>query len=469
MWRAPHALWPMRYGPIMSREQGASPQLPFTRGFRRRKERRRTPRAWPDPFKVVMRIGRLERPGRGRVAWSGRADEACDLRFGEVLAVTLVVRRSEPGDIGGIERLSRRLEAAGQRLPVYGEDPASHAGREDSPLRERLYVAADGDEIRGAVWLREQAFWIRGERVRAGWAKYPVAESLIDRRFSGVPAALILRLLREQPRLLALGLGGRDTPFARLLAGMKWVGSTIPFQFLMVRPARALREIRHGGYGRPGRFLRWLLARSGVGWAGYKLFTGARSLFGAGLRGDCVGEVVTDFGPWADEIWRRNRERYGLAGLRDSVMLNLLYRDDLEGIARLRVRCAGEDVGWLCCLRVDLRDTAGDEHFGRLAVGLLADGFAAPEHARGTLGAGLQYLLDSDVDLIFSNQAHPAWTSALGRLGFLKGPSNFAFYRSPAVETLLSNGARDLFINRGDCDGPRWAGPGRADARGELG
>jgi hypothetical protein len=166
---------------------------------------------------------------------------------------------------------------------------------------------------------------------------------------------------------------------------------------------------------------------------------------------------VGEFGPWADELWRSNRGHYSFAGRRDAGILNTLYPDDFEGITRLRVRRAGEDVGWICVLRVDHRNTAGNEYLGRQAVGLLADGFAAPEHARGVLGVGIRYLIDSDVDMIFSNQAHPAWISALRSMSFLQGPSNFAFFRSPAIEGLFDDGARDVFINRGDCDGPRWS------------
>lgn len=369
----------------------------------------------------------------------------------------LRIRPAEPGDDAAIGRLNERLKAGGWDLPVYGDDPA--ASVPGAPVRDRLFVAAEGDEIRGAVWLKEQPFWVGDERVDAGWAKYPVAESLIDRRYSGVPAALMLHLLREQPRLLALGMGGVHSPFARLLAGLGWTGSAVPFQFLLVRPARALREIRYGGSGRGWDLLRWLLANTGVGWAGYRLVAGGRALAGGGAGPEARADVVDSFAAWTDEIWQRSRAQYGFVGQRDRALLDRLYPADFPGLTRLRVTRGGEAIGWVCVLRVDLRDGVGHEHFGRLRVGLLADAFAAPEDATAVLRAGVRHLRESGVDLVFSNQAHPAWVAALRSMGFLEGPSNFAFFRAPAVTKLMGNGGsgRHAFVNRGDCDGPRFS------------
>lgn len=369
----------------------------------------------------------------------------------------LRIRPAEPGDDAAIARLNERLMAGGQDVPVYGDDPA--AGSPGSPVRDRLFVAAEGDEVRGAVWLKEQPFWVGGERVDAGWAKYPVAESLIDRRYSGVPAALLLHLIREQPRLLALGMGGLHSPFARLLAGLGWTGSAVPFQFLLARPARALQEIRYGGEGPAWRLARWLLARSGAGWAGYRLVAGGRAFAGRRGRQDAKADVVDAFGAWADDVWQRNRARYGFVGQRDRALLDRVYPGDFAGLTRLMVTRGGEPIGWTCVLRVDLRHGDRHEHFGRLSVGLLADAFAAPEDADAVLRAGVRHLRDSDVDLVFSNQVHPAWVAALRSMGFLEGPSNFAFFRAPAVAKIMGNGGggRHAFVNRGDCDGPRFS------------
>ncbi len=140
--------------------------------------------------------------------------------------------------------------------------------------------------------------------------------------------------------------------------------------------------------------------------------------------------------------------------------MNILYPATFSGLTRLRVTRGGETIGWVSVFRSHKTDESRDEYFGTLAVGLLADCFAAPEHAAGVLAVGIDHLLDTGVDLIFSNQSHPAWTSALSSLGFLNGPSKFAFYRAPKVEAALEaigEPNRFIHVNRGDCDGPRWS------------
>ena len=49
---------------------------------------------------------------------------------------------------------------------------------------------------------------------------------------------------------------------------------------------------------------------------------------------------------------------------------------------------------------------------------------------------------------------------ALERSGFFRAPTQFAYYRSPAMTKLLALAATPLdhHVNRGDCDGPIWYG-----------
>jgi hypothetical protein len=92
-------------------------------------------------------------------------------------------------------------------------------------------------------------------------------------------------------------------------------------------------------------------------------------------------------------------------------------------------------------------------------VGVIADGLALPENVPVVLAAATDLLLDSGVDLIVSNQLHSAWSGGLRRLGYLRGPSNFAFYVSRSVRELLpfpESGWASAHVNRGDCDGPVW-------------
>jgi len=372
--------------------------------------------------------------------------------------VTLEVRRFLATDVPAIDRLNERLKAGGVAHQVFGEPVP---GREvaGAPRSHRVFVAAAPPEVRGGVGLLEQDFYLAGETVRAGWIKYPVAESLVDQAYSGVPGSLMLQLLREQPRLMALGMGGHGGALARLLAGLRWPGITVPFLFRLVRPFRVLRELRYARSTRLRRMLLNFLAFSGLGPLGYHGATAVRRLASPGPPEGVTATMEPGFGPWADEAWARCRDHYGFLAARTQSVLNDMYPADFEGLTRLRVFQAGREVGWSVVLRLDLRDGRDRDHFGRLAVGVVADGLAAPADAGAVIAAGVEHLLTSDVDILISNQSHSAWITALRHLGFYAGPSNFAFYYSPTMQALLESDvtqAKGLLLNRGDCDGPKW-------------
>jgi len=358
------------------------------------------------------------------------------------------VRRYEAGDAPAIARLAARLAAGGAPWPLYPEGAHDTA---PGPVTSRLFVAADDGEIRGSVWLREHEFWLGGRVVRAGWAKYPVAESLVDPRFGGVPGALILRLLREQPYLMALGMGGEHAPFARLLRGMGWAGGPVPFYVLPVRPARVMRHLRHLRRTATRRLALDLLALSGIGWLGWRALELART-GGRSIRG-CPYVLEASFGPWADEAWLRFRSAYGLVARRDAPMLNLVLPATLP-VERLRLRQGGAECGWVCVLQHQFGAADGSP-FGTLRVGLVADGLTDPASAAVAVATATDHLRRAGVDLVFGNHTHPAWGRAFRARGFVQAPSQFAFYRSPRLEGVL-DGARpgDACVNRGDCDGP---------------
>jgi hypothetical protein len=366
------------------------------------------------------------------------------------------IRRFHAGDVESIARLNARLRSANVPDVVYGEGAEQFR---NSAVRERMFVAEDGDEIRGAVWLREQAFRVRGEDVLCGWLKYPIAESLADARYAGVPASLIIHCMREQPRLFALGLGGHQTPLARMLKALRWTGTTVP---MLVRPVRIGRVLRLAPAVRTTSVRR--AAADALAWTGAgALANGARDvLTGARRRrhpGPYAAERCVALSTWADDLWRLVRDRYPFSAARDATTVESLL-PEVPDITRLRVRHHGRDIGWACVVRHDFSTGRPDRHFGPLTVGLLADMLAAPEHAGGVLAASIRYLEDLGVDITISNQMHAIWREGLVRVGFLPAPSNFAFYAAPAAVKLVGKDWNQCHVNRGDCDGPVWYGAG---------
>ncbi len=373
--------------------------------------------------------------------------------------MSIRIRRYSASDLEAIHRLNRKFEAAGIAHRVYSESAALTLddGNERRPsIVERLFVAEDGEEIRGGVWLKEQEFWVDRTSVQVGWVKYPVCESLVDRKFAGVPGSMVLRLLREQPRLMALGMGGHGSPFARLLAAIGWLSSTVPLFFAVVRPYRVLRRLSYIRRSRLRALLLDLLALSGAGWLGHRL-TRLGSVSRSKLASGYSAEVVYDFGSWSDRLWQRCRDAYGFLAVRDRHALNSLYPADFSGVSRVRVQQDGEDVGWICTQCLDMKRLDGSSHPGQLSLGVITDCFADPSHVRGVFTIGVRQLLDSEVDLIITYQSHGTWQEAARAAGLFRGPDNYAFYCSPAVARLLESESvkkNGCHLTRSDGDGP---------------
>jgi hypothetical protein len=376
-----------------------------------------------------------------------------------VARVRVEVRRFRTGDVPAIEALNRRLAAAGLPHQVGRENlrQGDEPSLEKDPIIERLYVAAEGDEIRGGVWLKEQLFWSPEGPIRIGWSKYPVAESLINGTAAGVPASLLFGLLRQQPALMALGMGGHAGPFAKLLAAARWAGSAVPFFFGLRHPAQVLQQLSYVRTTRPQRMLADGLAYSGLGWTAYKLVATANAAIRARPPRGYTGLVVDRFDGWADELWLRCRDSYGFVAVRDSRALNCLYPECFRCLVRLRVQHGGRDVGWICARSINAAGTWFERHFGNLRLGILTDALAQPGDEAGVMDAGIRYLIDDRVDLIVTFQSHPAWCAAALRTGLFRGPSNCAFYRSPAIERVITRAAaknRYYHLTYSDGDGP---------------
>lgn len=368
----------------------------------------------------------------------------------------IAFRRFQPGDETAIARFNERLQGAGLPHVVGSESAAAGEPSLDAqPIIERMFLAVDADdEVRGSVWLKEQHFWTPEGLTRLGWMIFPVSESLIDKRFAGVPGTLLFGLLRQQPRLMALGMGGAGGPFARLLAGARWPGLLVPFWFRVVRPVRSLRRLSVARSTPGRRLLGDLLAGSGAAWAGHTLLAAGRRIVDRRASGSCVAAPAGHFAPWADAVWQRGREHYGLIAVRDARALDALYPPGFEPLTRLRVQRGSRDVGWVCTQAFAATGTVYESYFGDLRVGVVTDGFAAPDDALDVFDTGVRQLLDEGVDVIVSNQAHPAWCAAARGAGFWKGPSNLAFSWSPALEKLAAPAAGGCFLTRSDCDGP---------------
>lgn len=356
---------------------------------------------------------------------------------------------------GEVVRFNQRLAAAGVdvRFPTSPLSPwlPKTDGRK---LFEEHFLALDESAaVRGGYVLKHQEFHVGDKIVLLGFYHAPLSEGIVDKAYGNVGLKMLLDALRRQPLLYCLGMGGLDQPLPRMLAGLRWTLTEVPFYFRVVRPFGFLRNIAPLRRSLPKRILCDLLAFSGLGWLGIQAIHAARSRRFRLDRG-LEAEAVDEFGPWADALWEAGKREYGMSAVRDGQSLSLLYPRGRQRFLRLRVWRAGQVIGWAVCLNTPM---AGDRFFGNMRLGSIVDCFAVPGCAAGVIASATGFLRRQGVDLIVSNQLHAAWGKALADAGCLRGPSNFIFATSKALTGLLESSGVSAGIihqNRGDGDGP---------------
>jgi hypothetical protein len=369
--------------------------------------------------------------------------------------VAIAIQPFGPSHCEAVADFNRRLAAAGSRwrFPTHPE-PSWLARAPGSPVFQEFFVATDGAAVRGVYALQHRPAAIGGQELPVGCWYLPISEGLIDRRFALVAALLLRDACRRKPLSFAVGMRGADSQAGKLVAALGCERRAVPFFVRIQRGARFAREARYL------RKRRWLARALDLAAASGLAAPGAALARVALRRGPGLGEArvesVAEFGAWADELWQRCRERYSFVALRDAAALNRIYPTADAGLERLRIERGGRTLGWAVLQRAALD---GDSTFGSLHVGRINDCLAAPEDAGVVIRAAADALAARGVDLMLSNQLHPAWCEALGRNAFLPVPSNFVLGPTAALAARIrahDPELRNVHMNRGDGDSP-WA------------
>ena len=294
------------------------------------------------------------------------------------------------------------------------------------------FLAIDGSHVRGGYALNWQEISLRGEILPvAGFAR-PITEGAVDRHFSLVGIELVRDALRRSPLLFGLGIGGYDRPMAKILRAMGWSMRPVPFYFKVKNAARFLRNLRPLRKGRLASLAMDAAALSGVGQLA--VWTSSAVL---GLKYKLVPppsvEPMEAFSDWSNEIWKATHRSYSIIAVRDQHVLNVLYPPENAQCIRLKVGERDRLLGWA----VVSETSELEGYFGSMRVGLIMDCLARPEDARQVLRAATRALEERGVDLIVSNQSHPAWRAGLREAGFFRGPSDCLFAASRALAEKL--------------------------------
>ena len=345
-----------------------------------------------------------------------------------------------------VRAFNQRMVSAGERFPE--SHVPDYPRRDGRRVYQDYFVVLDKNQVRGGYKLMYQSFWIRDKvEIIAGGPQNAVSEGIIDPQFRMVGIQALLDALRREQHLFALGIGGSEQGFARLLAAGRWTLDPVPFYFKVVHPGRFLANT-HYLRQRPGMapvcdFLRGThLGHLGIRAAQARLPRLAR----------CRGELVAGFGSWADELWQRVRHEYSFAAVRDASMLSVLYSD--PRLLRMRVVRGDATIGWVVMLNTPFAD---HKQFGDVRLGSIVDCMAGAADAPLVARCATEYLEAQGVDLIVSNQSHGMWRKALFASGFLRGPSNYLLALSPRLAAKLQpleQLRRRFHLTRGDGDGP---------------
>ena len=353
-----------------------------------------------------------------------------------------------------VKDFNRRLTAAGSKWQFpEASVPDWLARAAESPVFQEFYLATDGDAVHGAYALQRRPATIAGEEQSIGAWYLPISEGTVDPRYSLVAAQLIRDAIRREPLSFGLGMDGMGSPLSKLVGILRCARRPVPF---FVR-------IEHGGrFAREARYVRKraaalrlpldVAAATGLAWLGARLVRLALRR-GPGLAGASV-ETVADFGAWADEVWQRCRTRYSFVGRRDAATLARIYPRERSRFERLRISRGGQAIGWAVLERGRAKR---NPVYGSLHVGRITDCLATPEDAALVIRAAADRLAERGVDLMISNQLHPAWGRALRRNAFLGVPSNYIFAPTARLAERIRQvdpSMQGVHLNRGDGDGP---------------
>lgn len=362
----------------------------------------------------------------------------------------LQIRRARLDDAPAIGRLNARLRAGGVTAPVYAPEPDVPVV--DGTPYESYYVVADGEEIRGSVYLRRSRLWIGQRSVPIGWIKYPVAESLVAPRFAGVPAAMILHLQRELPTLFAVGMGGLDGQFAKLLSALRWTGGVVPTYVLPVDPLPVLTQLPHlAARTRMRRVASALQAVGADAPARLALRTWSRLRTRAAGSGVDVALCASPDERW-DALFDTARHQYPALAERTRACVTWAVPPTAPGVRYWGVSREGALIGWAAVQQLDFTH-ARHRPYGALRVGIVHDMLAAPGDAAAVLPGVVRALVDDGVQLLLANHSAPSWRTAFRAVGFREAPASFACLASPALSAELSAVGltpTDVYMTRGD-------------------
>ena len=261
-------------------------------------------------------------------------------------------------------------------------------------------------------------------------------------------------MLSKRPLLYSWGHGGNEQPVVQMLRRLGWPMHNTPFCLRVVEPNTVLETQRISAHHTAPARRPDLIAFSGGGFLGFRALH-ALLRFRGFRRFRATAVEVADFGAWADALWGRCKNCYAAIAVRDAASMNTLApARGWPPVAHIKVERSGEVVGWALVLDTQMQ---GDPRFGGLRVGSIVDCLADPADTGEVVAAATRFLEQRGVDIIASNQSHPAWARGFAENGYLVLQNRRLFAASPALQQLLepfAETAQGLHLTNMDGHGP---------------
>ncbi len=338
--------------------------------------------------------------------------------------------------IPAVQAFNRRMAAAGVHWGWY-ESPVDRwlpTRDGERTWREHYLAVEDGVDVRGGYALKPHEWRVRGAtRIVTDW-QGPITEGVYSRRYNTLGLRLLREMLRQYPMLYSWGHGGLEQPMLVMLEKLGWLIHRTPFCLRVLRPVRFLRRNAYLRETRSRRLALDVAAFSGAGSVGLRALH-ALQLARGSRSAQAIATEFSAFESWADDLWRRSSEQYAVIAARDAEIMNrLLPAGGWPAARKLRVTRGAETLGWAVVMDTPMQD---DRRFGSLHVGSIVDTLAAPSDAEAVVGAAFRFLRDRGVDIVISNQSHPAWVAGFAAHGFLILPNRRAFAASPELQRAM--------------------------------
>ncbi len=353
----------------------------------------------------------------------------------------IVIQPYRPEHEPAVADFNQRLRQAGQdeNMVFYRwAVPRWLLRSADSRIYNEFFVAVDGGIVRGGYALKTQDFFFPDGQMRSiGYYHHPLSEGIVNKAHAIVGTLLLRDAMQRAPLLYCLGMGGYNNPLPQMLVRLGWAHCLVPFFFRILHPARFLRNMETLRSSTTRKLLLDLVAHSGAGWAGSKLFQAYRAALAPSHAGvECIEVAGFQSDDPADApqlIWEKARQTCSFTAVRDSDALRILYPAEQTHLTRLIVKRNGSPIGWAV-----VGERRKDAKYGNLRVGSIVDCFALAGEWFSVVRAASDTLQRQGFDLILSNQSHSRWGSAFKAAGYLEGPSNFLFAASKKLAELLS-------------------------------